>query len=243
MLVLVRNFVPAHEQIINGGWNVAELASNTWDLEGKIVGTVGCGRIGQRVLKRLGAFDCKELLYCDYAKLPQQVEQELKCRYVSLEELVTTCDIITINVPLHEHTEHLFDKSLLLKMKKGAFLVNTARGKIVNAEDLAEVMRSGHLGGYAGDVWYPQPAPSNHPWRTLPRSAMTPHMSGTSLDAQIRYAKGTQEILRRCFNNEELIPSDVIVQNGVIAPQYDKTAKKSERSLIFDKGWEKQIKK
>jgi formate dehydrogenase len=240
ILVLIRNFVPAHDQIINGEWDVAKIAQKSWDLEGKVVGTVGCGRIGQRVLKRLGPFDCKELLYSDYTRLPESIEKDLNCRYVSLEELVSTCDVITINCPLHEGTEHLFDKKLLMKMKKGAFLVNTARGKIVNADDLAEVMKSGHLNGYAGDVWYPQPAPKDHPWRRMPNHALTPHISGTSIDAQQRYASGTKEILRRSFAGEALIPSDVIVQDGKIAPQYDKTATKEKRSLVFDKGWEKQ---
>lgn len=70
ILTLVRNQIPAHEQIINGKWDVSEVARNAFDLEGKVVGTVGCGRIGYRILQRLQPFDCKELLWFDYADLP-----------------------------------------------------------------------------------------------------------------------------------------------------------------------------
>jgi formate dehydrogenase len=107
ILTLVRNFVPAHEQIVKGEWNVAEVAKNEYDLENKVVGTVAVGRIGERVLRRLRAFECKELLYFD-------------CRRVdSLEEMLAQCDVVTINCPLHEKTRGLFNKELISKMKKG----------------------------------------------------------------------------------------------------------------------------
>jgi hypothetical protein len=120
ILVLVRNFVPAHEQIQAGEWNVAAAAKNEYDLEGKVVGTVAVGRIGERVLRRLKPFDCKELLYYDYQPLKPEVEKEIGCRRVeSLEEMLGQCDVVTINCPLHEKTRGLFNKELISKMKKG----------------------------------------------------------------------------------------------------------------------------
>jgi len=120
ILVLVRNFVPAHEQIQAGGWEVAAVAKNEFDLENKVVGTVAVGRIGERVLRRLKAFDCKELLYFDYQPLKPEVEKEIGCRRVdSLEEMLSQCDVVTINCPLHEKTRGLFNKELISKMKKG----------------------------------------------------------------------------------------------------------------------------
>jgi formate dehydrogenase len=119
-LVLVRNFVPAHEQIARGDWNVAEVAKNEYDLEGKVVGTVAVGRIGERVLRRLKPFDCKELLYFDYQALSPEVEKEIGCRRVDkLEDMLAQCDVVTINCPLHEKTRGLFNKELISKMKKG----------------------------------------------------------------------------------------------------------------------------
>ena len=85
-------------------------------------------------------------------------------------------------------------------MKRGAYLVNTARGKICDRDAVVRALESGQLAGYAGDVWFPQPAPKDHPWRTMPHHGMTPHISGTSLSAQARYAAGTREILECWFD-------------------------------------------
>lgn len=124
ILNLVRNFVPAHEQIARGEWDVASVAKNEFDLEGKVVGTVAVGRIGERVLRRLKPFDCKELLYYDYQPLSPEVEKEIGCRRVeNLEDMLAQCDVVTINCPLHEKTRGLFNKDLLSKMKKGKLLL------------------------------------------------------------------------------------------------------------------------
>ena len=122
ILILVRNFVPAHEMIEAGRWDVAEAAKNEFDLEGKVVGTVAVGRIGERVLRRLKPFDCKELLYYDYQPLSPEKEAEIGCRRVTdLEEMLAQCDVVTINCPLHEKTRGLFNKDLIAKMKPGRF--------------------------------------------------------------------------------------------------------------------------
>ncbi|KAL8755365.1 MAG: hypothetical protein Q9199_003684 [Rusavskia elegans] len=221
ILVLVRNFVPAHEQVAGGDWNVAAVAKGEYDLENKVVGTVAVGRIGERVLRRLKAFDCKELLYFDYQPLKPELEKEIGCRRVeNLEDMLAQCDIVTINCPLHEKTRGMFNKELISKMKKGSWLVNTARGAIVVKEDVAEALKSGHLRGYGGDVWFPQPAPKDHPLRYATNTqgggnAMVPHMSGTSLDAQKRYAEGTKNILQSYFSGKfDYRPEDLIVKDG-----------------------------
>jgi formate dehydrogenase len=221
ILVLLRNFVPAHEQVARGDWDVAAVAKQEYDLEGKVVGTVAVGRIGERVLRRLKPFGCKELLYFDYQGLSPEKEAEIGCRRVdSLEEMLAQCDVVTINCPLHEKTKGLFNKDLIAKMKPGSYLVNTARGAIVVKEDVAAALKSGHLAGYGGDVWFPQPAPADHPLRTAVNpfgfgNAMTPHMSGTSLDAQKRYADGTKAILESYLSGKhDYRPEDLIVYQG-----------------------------
>lgn len=221
ILVLVRNYTPAHQMVERGDWDVAEAAKAEYDLEGKVVGTVAVGRIGERVLRRLAPFDCKELLYYDYQPLSPEKEKEIGCRRVmDLEEMVAQCDIVTINCPLHEKTRGLFNKDLISKMKKGSYLVNTARGAIVVKEDVAEALKSGHLAGYGGDVWFPQPAPKDHPLRYAKTpfgggNAMVPHMSGTSLDAQKRYAAGTKAILDSFLSGRhDYRPEDLIVKDG-----------------------------
>lgn len=101
-------------------------------------------------------------------------------------------------------------------MKPGAFLVNIARGAIVDRDALVESLESGHLGGYAGDTWAPEPAPADHPWRTMPRHMMTPHYSGTTLDAQRRYAADTRRCLESWFAGEDLETDHVIVADGEV---------------------------
>ncbi|KAI7774425.1 formate dehydrogenase [Diaporthe eres] len=234
ILTLVRNFVPAHEQIERGDWDVAEAAKNEFDLEGKVVGTVAVGRIGERVLRRLKPFDCKELLYYDYQPLSPEKEKEIGARRVeNLEEMLAQCDVVTINCPLHEKTRGLFNKDLISKMKPGSWLVNTARGAIVVKEDVADALKSGQLRGYGGDVWFPQPAPKDHPLRYAKNpfgggNAMVPHMSGTSLDAQKRYADGTKAILQSYLTGKfDYRPEDLIVTNGDYATKaYGERAKK-----------------
>jgi len=225
ILLLVRNYTPAHEQIISGGWNVAQVAKNTFDLEGKVVGTLGAGRIGYRVLERLVPFDCAELLYYDYQPLPKEAEAKVGAKRVEdLKEFLGKLDVLTINAPLHEGTKGLINKEKLGWMKKGAWIVNTARGAICNAQDVADAVNSGQIRGYGGDVWPQQPAPEDAPWRkmqykgdqTKGGNGMTPHVSGTSIDAQIRYANGTKDILKRFFAGEAQEDANIIAIDGAM---------------------------
>jgi formate dehydrogenase len=169
------------------------------------------------VLRRLKPFDMK-LHYYDRHRLPREVEEELGVTWhESVEEMVAVCDVVTINCPLHPETENLFDEAMLARMKRGAYLVNTARGKIVDREAVARALEEGRLAGYAGDVWFPQPAPRDHPWRTMPHNGMTPHISGSSLSAQARYAAGTREILECFFEGRPIRDEYLIVEGGRLA--------------------------
>jgi formate dehydrogenase len=217
ILSLVRNYLPSYEWVLKGGWNIADCVERSYDLEGMHVGTVAAGRIGLAVLKRLKPFDVK-LHYFDQHRLPENVEKELGLtHHPSVEDMVKVCDVVTINAPLHPGTLDLFNDELIGKMKHGAYLVNTARGLICNREAVVRALESGQLAGYAGDVWYPQPAPKDHPWRTMPHHGMTPHISGTSLSAQTRYAAGTREILECFFEGRPIRDEYLIVDGGKLA--------------------------
>jgi len=217
ILGLVRNYIPSYGWVVKGGWNIADCVSRSYDVEGMHVGTVAAGRIGLAVLKRLKPFDM-HLHYFDRHRLPESVEKELGLHWhATVEDMVKVCDVVTINCPLHPETENLFDEKMLSKMKRGAYIVNTARGKIVNRDAIVKALESGQLAGYAGDVWFPQPAPKNHPWRTMPHHGMTPHISGTSLSAQARYAAGTREILECYFEERPIRDEYLIVEKGNLA--------------------------
>jgi len=217
ILALVRNYIPSYNWVIKGGWNIADCVERAYDLEAMDVGTVAAGRIGLAVLRRLKPFDVK-LHYTDRHRLPESVEKELNLTFhPNAESMVRICDVVTINAPLHPQTENLFDAVLIAKMKRGAYIVNTARGKICNRDAIANALKSGHLAGYAGDVWFPQPAPQDHPWRTMPNHGMTPHTSGTTLSAQARYAAGTREILECWFEQRPIRDEYLIVDGGKLA--------------------------
>ncbi|MDP9135675.1 MAG: NAD-dependent formate dehydrogenase [Actinomycetota bacterium] len=213
ILGLVRNYIPSHQQVLDGGWNIADCVARSYDVEGMQVGTVAAGRIGLAVLRRLAPFDVG-LHYTDRHRLPRELEQELGLTFhESAEAMVGACDVVTINAPLHPETEHLFDDELIGKMRRGAYLVNTARGKICDRDAVVRGLESGQLAGYAGDVWFPQPAPRDHPWRSMPHHGMTPHVSGSSLSAQARYAAGTREILE-CFLDGRPIRDEYLIVDG-----------------------------
>ena len=217
ILALVRNYIPSYKWVIDGGWNIADCVARSYDVEAMHVGTVAAGRIGLAVLRRLKPFDVT-LHYTDRHRLPPAIEKELDVTYhPDVESMVRVCDVVTINAPLHPETEHMIDDALIAKMKRGAYIVNTARGKICDRDAVVRALESGQLAGYAGDVWFPQPAPKDHPWRTMPHHGMTPHISGSSLSAQARYAAGTREILECWFENRSIREEYLIVDAGHLA--------------------------
>ena len=217
ILSLVRNYLPSHDWVRKEGWNIADCAARSYDVEGMHVGTVAAGRIGLAVLRRMKPFDV-HLHYHDRHRLPLEVENELGLVWhARVEDMLPHCDVVTINCPLHPETENLFDAAMIGRMKRGAYLVNTARGKICDRDAIARALESGQLAGYAGDVWFPQPAPADHVWRTMPHHGMTPHISGTSLSAQARYAAGVREILECFFEDRPIREEYLIVAGGRLA--------------------------
>lgn len=217
ILALAHNYIPSYQWVINKGWNIADCVARAYDIEGMTVGIVGSGRIGLGTLKRLAPFDVK-LHYTDRHRLPEKTEKELGLTYhANVESMLPFCDIVSLSCPLHPETEHLFNDSLISRMKRGAYLVNTARGKICDRDAVVRALESGQLAGYAGDVWFPQPPPKDHPWRSMPHHGMTPHVAGTTLSAQARYAAGVREILECYFEDRPIRDEYLIVNKGRLA--------------------------
>jgi formate dehydrogenase len=144
--------------------------------------------ISQPFWRRLKPFDM-HLHYLDRHRLQEAVEKELNLTWhPNVEDMVKVC-----------------------KMKRGAYSVNTARGKICDRDAIVRALESGQLASYAGDVRFPQPAPKDHPWRTMQHHGMTPHISGTSLSAQACYAAGAREILECYFEGRPIRDEYLIV--------------------------------
>lgn len=217
ILALVRNYIPSYQWVVNGGWNIADSVERAYDVEGMNVGTFGAGRIGLAVLRRMKPFDVA-LHYTDRHRLPEDVERELGLTFhPDAESLARACDVVSIHAPLHPETEGLFDDALIGQMKRGSYIINTARGKICDRDAVVRALESGQLAGYAGDVWFPQPPPADHPWRTMPHHGMTPHVSGSTLSAQARYAAGTREILESWLDGRPIRDEYLIVDRGQLA--------------------------
>ena len=212
LLILLRNYEEGHRQSKEGEWNLSQVGNDAYELQHKTIGIFGFGRIGQLVAERLAPFN---VTIQHYDPINQKDNEHSK--FVKFDELVKTSDAITIHAPLTPETDNLFNSDVLAKMKDGSFLVNTARGKIVNTDALVKALEDKHIQGYAGDVWYPQPAPADHPWRTMPRNAMTVHYSGMTLEAQKRIEDGVKDILDRFFNDKPFQDKDVIVSGGRIS--------------------------
>jgi formate dehydrogenase len=131
ILALVRNYIPSHQWVVKGGWNIADCVTRSYDLEGMNVGIVGAGRIGLAVLRRVKPFDVN-LHYTDRHRLPRTIEKKLGVTFhPDVQSLAKVCDVVSIHTPLHPETEHLFNDTLIGNMKRGAYIVNTARGKIL----------------------------------------------------------------------------------------------------------------
>ncbi|MFI1763448.1 NAD-dependent formate dehydrogenase [Streptomyces sp. NPDC020800] len=218
ILTLVHDYMPAHEWVTaKKGWNIADSVSRSYDIEGMDVGVLGSGRIGQAVLRRLKPFDVR-LHYHDVHRLPGEVEEELGLTWhPDARSLASSVDVLSIHTPLHPQTMNLFDDDMIGAMKRGSYIVNTARALICDRDAVVRALNSGQLAGYAGDVWYPQPPPADHPWRTMPHEAMTPHVSGSTLSAQARYAAGTREILECWLDGRPIRPEYLIVDGGGLA--------------------------
>jgi formate dehydrogenase len=214
ILALVRDYLTDYKIVLDGGWDIADAVARSFDLEGMDVGVLAAGRIGLAVLRRLAPFDVR-LHYYDRHRLPAEIEQRYGLTFhEDVGSLARSIDVLSIHAPLTAQTQGLFNDELIGTMRRGSYIVNTARGAIMDRDAVVRALESGQLAGYAGDVWFPQPAPADQPWRAMPHHGMTPHVSGTTLTAQARYAAGTREILESWLGGNAIRPEYLIVDGG-----------------------------
>ena len=187
MAALTRRIVEADEATRRGaykGWEPDIFLGSS--LVGKTLGIVGLGGIGSMVARRAGGYKMN-IIYNKRTR-DENAEKELGVKYVELDELLTTSDIVTLHVPLTDETRHMINKETLAKMKRGSFLVNTARGPIVDEHDLVEALRSGHLAGAALDVYDNEPN-IDPELIGMPNVITTPHIASATYEAREAMAK------------------------------------------------------
>lgn len=186
ILALLRRVFESTLLMKGGQWPLSTVVhQGIFDLQGKNVGSIGFGLIGQAVAKRLKSFDV-HICYYDKCRVPAAVEADLDTSFGSLDDVLQYSDIVTIHLPLTPETHRLIGRANLRKMKKTAILINTARGAIVDEEALAEALHQGVIAGAGLDVFSEEPLPPQHPFRRCPNVILTPHVAGQTREAMGR---------------------------------------------------------
>jgi lactate dehydrogenase-like 2-hydroxyacid dehydrogenase len=204
MLTLMRYAAYSHMELVKGNWVQKEIGFKLGELNGKTVGILGLGSIGTEVAKRLRGFNVK-ILYHKRNRLDKETEKELGVEYSSLERILEESDVLTIHVPLTDETRGLIGRDEIARMKKGAILINTARGPIVDEAALAEALKDGRLMGAAIDV--PRYGEGEltqlvNTFQGVENVLLTPHVAAISPEAEIRWSKQFSENVFRVLRGE-----------------------------------------
>ncbi len=182
------------------------IISGLKEIRGATIGLLGLGAIG-RLVARMANFMGAKVSYYDLYRADKSIEEELKVTYCSFEELLANNEVISLHVPLNNHTRGLISKDEFALMQPGTLLINTARGEIIDQAALVEALESGHLGGAAVDHFAPDPPPIDHPLLTLSAAAndrliITPHIAGVTAGSFTRMLKDAVENLQRVAAGE-----------------------------------------
>lgn len=210
-LALLKSLVWCDTQVRAGAWPQHEVVARSLvDLAGKTVGLVGLGGAGEEAAKRFAAFDCTTL-YTARHRRPEAVEQSLGIQWAELDSLLAESDVVCLLVALTEQTRHLIDAAALGRMKSSAFLVNVARGAVVDEPALVQALREGSIAGAALDVAESEPLPDDSPLVQLDNVILTPHVAGATMETRLRMLTRSFEVVAKVAAGE--LPDGVV--NGV----------------------------
>ena len=182
LLATARRIPEAVDAVKNAEWGSwVPLWMCGQDLHGSTVGIPGCGRIGKAFARRLIGFDCKEVLYNDPYRLPEEEEKALNLKFVSMDELLEKSDFVAPHCPLLPETEKMFNAEMFKKMKKTAIFINTTRGPVVDQDALVDALKSGEILAAGLDVTVPEPLPPSHPLVQLDNCVVVPHIASATM--------------------------------------------------------------
>lgn len=212
MLILAtsRRLPLAHRSLQEGKWIASELRTVCAKLDGKTVGLFGFGNIARFVAKRLGGFDVN-IIYHSRTRLDPAIEKQLNVQYVDFDTLLSQSDILSLHAPLTEHTKHLFNAQTFGKMKRGAMLINTARGELIDETALMDALRSGQLSSAGLDTFEGEPPRADHPLLHMDQVVATPHSAGGVYDNVPHIVGHMYRNIELYFNKQALDASDLIV--------------------------------
>ena len=208
MIDLARRVSEGDRIIRNGKWRQIYGAHDYvgMDLQGKTLGILGMGRIGSTLAKRAKAFDMK-IIYHNRSHVSKSSEKSLGVKYASLNKLITQSDVISIHVPHTPETDQMFNNKIFKKMKNSSFLINTARGKIVNEKDLSIALKKKIIAGAGLDVFESEPIGKNHPFTKIPNIVLAPHIGSSSKETREIMARVTVNNLNLGINGKKPIYS------------------------------------
>ncbi|RPF38781.1 2-hydroxyacid dehydrogenase [Streptomyces sp. TLI_185] len=188
MLALAKQLIPAHTALVEADWALPRLQRSLTELCGKTLGIVGLGGIGQEVARRAVAFDMN-IVYAGRRRLSEETEARLGgARHVPLDELLRTADYVSLHAPLTDETRHLLDAERLALLKPTAFVINTARGALIDQDALADALEKGALAGAGIDVFDPEPPTPALRLLKSPNVVLSPHVGGVTRETLIRIA-------------------------------------------------------
>ncbi|WP_020470987.1 C-terminal binding protein [Zavarzinella formosa] len=202
ILALTRQVLPNLQHIRDGKWGLPVSLSDMKPLRDLTVGVVGFGRIGREVASRLQPFKCRRLVHDPV--VPAAVVSEAGCETVGLEALLAESDVVTLHCPSTPQTRQLINAKSILTMKPGAFIVNVARGDLIETPALIAALQSGKFGGAALDVCDPEPIPADSPLRSLPNVICSSHVASCSANAVRTLRETVARTALRALNNEPL---------------------------------------
>jgi phosphoglycerate dehydrogenase-like enzyme len=197
MLAVYRKLVAFHQNVAAGRWHRGiPRTVDIYEIEGKTVGIVGLGNIGQQVARRIKAFDADVIYYDLFRRSPEE-ENRLGVKYVPLNTLLESADIVSLHVPLNDNTRHMIGAAELSRMKPKAILINTCRGEVVDEEALTKVLQDHRIMGAGLDCQEKEPANPDNPLLKLPNVTLTPHNAGPTVDSyRKRFGNGYANIQR-----------------------------------------------
>lgn len=209
ILALYRHLVPLHNALTYGKWERQIYIDKTYEINGKTVGLIGCGSIGRLVAKKVQAFGAK-VIYYDAFRLPPDREKELNIDYAEMHELLSRADIISLHLPSTPTTKGMVNKKFIEQMKPNAILINTARGSIINENDLYTALKSKRILGAALDTFAQEPPSADNPLFKLDNIVVTPHVGGNTFDMNDAMVERVVGNIIRINNNEPLPLGDLV---------------------------------
>lgn len=210
MMAVNRRMMFADRKIREGGWPRPVMRGSCFQLDGLTVGLLGFGAIAQATARRLTGFDTR-VLYHSNRRAEASIEQALRAQKVPLEQLLAESDILSIHVPLNEKTHHMIDAKAIAKMKRGAIIVNTARGSVIDEVALYEALVSGHLRGAGLDVMEAEPPAADNPLLKLDNVVFMPHAGGGVFNNVRKVMGHSLGNMRKVLAGEPLAAADIVV--------------------------------